>query len=87
MTGLLHIQGFCLLAILSAGKLITLEKILDPFFGAGTTAIAVSALGRSWVGIELSGEYIQIAKQRLVQHGIPPTPAEKIGIFTQPKSA
>jgi hypothetical protein len=48
--------------------------VLDPFFGAGTTAIAASALGRSWVGIELSKEYIQIAKQRLVQHGISPTP-------------
>jgi site-specific DNA-methyltransferase (adenine-specific) len=51
--------------------------VLDPFFGAGTTAIAASALGRSWIGIELSEEYIQIAKRRLVEHGISSTPQEK----------
>ncbi len=51
--------------------------VLDPFFGVGTTAIAASTLGRSWVGIELSEEYIQMAKRRLMQHGIYPTPTEK----------
>jgi site-specific DNA-methyltransferase (adenine-specific) len=51
--------------------------VLDPFFGAGTTAIAASALGRSWIGIELSGEYIQVAKRRLMQHGVSPTRIEE----------
>lgn len=52
--------------------------VLDPFFGSGSTAIAASALGRSWIGIELSEEYIQMAKRRLMQHGIYPTPTEKL---------
>lgn len=49
--------------------------ILDPFFGTGTTAIVAHRLNRSWLGIELSEEYIRIAKRRLVEHGIQPFPA------------
>jgi site-specific DNA-methyltransferase (adenine-specific) len=52
--------------------------VLDPFFGSGTTAIAAHALRRSWVGIELSEEYIRIAKKRLVEHGIYPESQERI---------
>jgi DNA modification methylase len=70
MSGLLHIQGFCRLVILNAGKLITLEKILDPFIGSGTTAIGASTLGRSWIGIELSEEYMRITRRRLMEYGI-----------------
>lgn len=39
--------------------------VLDPFMGAGTTALAAEHLERQWVGIELSDEYIQLATQRL----------------------
>ncbi len=39
--------------------------ILDPFMGAGTTALVASKLHRNFVGIELNPEYIKIAENRL----------------------
>ena len=42
--------------------------VLDPFFGAGTTAVAAEQLGLKWVGIELNEEYIQIANKRLAKY-------------------
>ena len=41
--------------------------VLDPFMGSGTTAVVAKKLGRSFVGIELNPEYIEISKQRLLQ--------------------
>jgi site-specific DNA-methyltransferase (adenine-specific) len=56
--------------------------VLDPFFGTGTTAIVAHHLNQSWVGIELSEEYICIAKRRLVEHGIQPSSASTAGVRT-----
>ncbi len=39
--------------------------VLDPFMGTGTTALAAARLGCRYVGFELSGEYLAIARQRL----------------------
>ncbi len=39
--------------------------VLDPFMGAGTTAVVARKLGRNYVGIELNPEYIEIAEKRL----------------------
>ena len=39
--------------------------ILDPFMGAGTTALAAEQLGRNSIGCELSPAYIQLAEARL----------------------
>jgi DNA modification methylase len=39
--------------------------VLDPFMGAGTTAVVARDLGRNYIGIELNGEYIKIAERRL----------------------
>jgi site-specific DNA-methyltransferase (cytosine-N4-specific) len=39
--------------------------VLDPFMGAGTTAVVARKLGRSFVGVELNPEYVKIANQRL----------------------
>ena len=39
--------------------------VLDPFMGAGTTAMVARELGRHYVGIELNPEYIGIAEKRL----------------------
>jgi len=39
--------------------------VLDPFFGAGTVGIAAEKLGLNWIGIELSAEYVKIARRRL----------------------
>jgi DNA modification methylase len=50
----------CVLAGCPAGG-----TVLDPFFGAGTTALVAARTGRNAVGIELSQDYIDIAKRRL----------------------
>lgn len=39
--------------------------ILDPFFGSGTTGQVSIETGRAFVGIELSEEYIKLARKRL----------------------
>lgn len=39
--------------------------VLDPFMGSGTTAVAAKRLNRDFVGIEISPEYIELAKKRL----------------------
>jgi len=41
--------------------------VLDPFMGAGTTALVAQRLDRRWIGIELNPEYIRIAERRLTQ--------------------
>lgn len=38
--------------------------VLDPFFGSGTTGIVANRLNRSYIGIELNEEYVDIAKKR-----------------------
>ncbi|MAG45100.1 hypothetical protein CL633_04420 [bacterium] len=40
---------------------------LDPFMGSGTTALVARKLGRQYLGIELSAEYLKIIKKRLAQ--------------------
>lgn len=39
--------------------------VLDPFMGAGTTALVAKKLGRQYIGIELNPEYIKMAEKRL----------------------
>ncbi|HJQ00855.1 MAG TPA: site-specific DNA-methyltransferase [Jatrophihabitans sp.] len=39
--------------------------VLDPFFGAGTTALAAEELGRDWLGIELNPAFAELAEQRI----------------------
>jgi len=41
------------------------DVVLDPFMGSGTTAVAAQEAGRSWVGYEVSQEYIDVARARL----------------------
>ena len=45
--------------------------VLDPFMGAGTTAVVAQKLGRNWLGIELNPEYIRIATERISGSPIP----------------
>ena len=47
------------------------DVVLDPFFGSGTTGAVAKKLRRNYIGIELSAEYIAIARERIAS--IPPT--------------
>lgn len=49
--------------------------ILDPFMGAGTTALVAMSHGRRFIGMELNPEYIKIANKRL---------KDKFGMFYHP---
>lgn len=42
--------------------------VLDPFMGAGTTALVARKLNRNYIGFELNPEYIRIANNRLRTH-------------------
>lgn len=43
------------------------DRVLDPFFGSGTTGVVCNELGRDCVGIELSQEYAEQARARLLR--------------------
>jgi site-specific DNA-methyltransferase (adenine-specific) len=43
------------------------EFVLDPFCGSGTTLRAARDLGRSALGVELSGSYVRLARQATAQ--------------------
>ncbi len=42
-------------------------SVLDPFGGAGTTALVANRLNRKWILCELNEEYAEIARNRLVE--------------------
>ena len=41
------------------------DIVLDPFLGSGTTGVAALELKRRFIGIEISQEYFDMAKQRI----------------------
>lgn len=43
----------------------SVEIVLDPFFGSGTTGIAAKNLGKSFIGIEKNPDFYSIATERL----------------------
>jgi len=51
--------------ILLRGSVREQDIILDPFLGSGTTAVACKMLKRDYIGIDISEEYCQIARDRL----------------------
>lgn len=66
-----QLPTLCLLAGSREGDI-----ILDPFMGAGTTAIAAMAYNRNYIGFELNPEYAKIAKMRI---------SEQSGLFNLTK--
>jgi len=41
------------------------DVVLDPFVGSGTTAIAAIRTGRHYIGIDISPEYCEMARERI----------------------
>jgi 23S rRNA G2445 N2-methylase RlmL len=41
------------------------DVVLDPFNGSGTTVVSAALLGRNYVGIDQSEEYVGYARKRL----------------------
>jgi site-specific DNA-methyltransferase (cytosine-N4-specific) len=52
----------CVLAGSRPGK-----RVLDPFFGSGTTGVVCNELQRECTGIELNPEYAELARERLLK--------------------
>lgn len=42
------------------------DFVFDPFMGSGTTAVAAKKINRNYFGIELSEDFVKIAKKRLL---------------------
>jgi len=55
--------------------------VLDPFIGAGTTAIVAKQEGRKYIGFELNPEYIKIAEKRIAD--VKPNPLPKPTLFSE----
>ena len=43
----------------------TAKVVLDPFIGSGSTAVAAEVLKRDWIGIDISEEYCNMARERI----------------------
>jgi modification methylase len=41
------------------------DRVLDPFFGTGTTGAVCRRLGRRWLGIERDPDYVRLAEARI----------------------
>jgi len=41
------------------------DVILDPFMGAGTTALVAAQYGRQFIGTELNPDYVVMAEKRI----------------------
>jgi DNA modification methylase len=52
--------------------------VLDPFIGAGTTAIVAEEHNRDWIGIELNPEFARLAVERIGQARENRAPPEEI---------
>jgi DNA modification methylase len=40
---------------------------LDPFLGSGTTAVAAELCRRKWIGIDISEDYCDYARDRIAE--------------------
>lgn len=42
------------------------DLVLDPFAGSGTTGVAAVSNGRSFLGIEIDGDFVKLARKRII---------------------
>jgi len=54
---------------LTALKMLSYENdlIYDPFMGSGTTALACEMMNRQWMGSEISKNYCEVARKRILE--------------------
>jgi DNA modification methylase len=63
------------------------DTVLDPFMGSGTTALAAIQQGRNFVGIDISKEYVELARKRAANQQIRlPSVAESRAPYSAAKS-
>ena len=43
------------------------DLVLDPMCGSGTTCVMAAAYGRDYIGVDISAEYCEIARQRILR--------------------
>jgi len=43
------------------------DLVLDPMCGSGTTGVAATDLGRNFIGVDISSEYIKLAARRIAE--------------------
>lgn len=55
------IPARCIYSIMDENK----GLIIDPYCGSGTTLVAAKLLGHEYIGIDISGEYVEQANKRL----------------------
>jgi DNA modification methylase len=53
------------------------DLVLDPFMGSGSALVAAARLGRRYVGYDLDAEYVDIARRRVADEGVP-VPSERV---------
>ena len=58
------------------------DIVLDPFNGSGTTTVAAALLGRRYVGIDQSEEYVGFARKRL-EHALETTSSGGAPMFSE----
>lgn len=58
--------------------------VLDPFLGSGTTAVAAVREGFTWVGCEMTADYLPIVTGRITHAENPPKPTTKKRTKTTP---
>ena len=70
------------------------DLVLDPFNGSGTTVVAAALLGRKYVGIDQSAEYVAYARKRLehalgaaVAQGADGKPGDAVAAAIDPRRA
>lgn len=54
----------CIYSILNEEK----GVVMDPFCGSGTTLVAAKSLNKDYIGIDISKEYIDLAKERIQKY-------------------
>jgi DNA modification methylase len=54
------------------------DWVLDPFLGTGTTLVACKQLGRNGIGVDISEEFANLARERLRQTAMSSTPTRQI---------